>query len=433
MDQRNESKTLQKAKRRAVLQVALRCSRTVLLCLAGVAAGGLFVLPASFALQATPTPYGGSVVITGTPIPSAAAPPMPTPAAPAPENTPNQAEPVVKDIKAQGTAQYFTLKFGDSDAIVMDIQSRLMELGYFDSDEPTDYFGPATEAAAKRFQHVHHMAETGMADELFQCVLFSPNALPYHMAEGDKGGDVERLQLRLDELGYYEGNVNGYFGTATARALMAFQKKNGLSQDAVAGGETRELLFSPRAKPKIDPTPTPTPKPSKTPKPSPTPSKKPSFSATPAPSSAWGSNGGSSGNNGGSTIIPVTGSGIDGLIAAAKSRLGAPYVWSAEGPDSFDCSGLVYYCLRSVGVSVKRYAAVGFSQVTDWQTVSFSELRAGDLIFFRSDSSATISHTGIWLGGNSYIHASSSSGKVVISTWTDWANRNFMLGKRVFN
>ncbi|HWS30178.1 MAG TPA: peptidoglycan-binding protein [Clostridia bacterium] len=415
-----ESRTVQKTKRKAAFAVALRCSRTALLCLAGVAAGSFIVLPASFALQATPTPYNGNVVIAGTPIPSIAAAPTPTPYVPA--NTPLQAEPVVKDVHAPGTVQYVQLQFGDTNATVMEIQSRLMELGYFDNDEPTDYFGPATEAAAKRFQHVHHMAETGVADEMFQSVLFSDNALPYVMEEGDKGSDVTRLQLRLDELGYYEGNINGYFGTATVRALTAFQKKNGLTEDAKADTDTCNTLYSGSAKPKIDPTPTPKP----TKKPTPKPTNKPSSSATNAPSYT------NSGGSGGSKTIPVIGSGVDALISAAKSKLGSPYVWSEEGPDSFDCSGLVYFSLRSAGMSVGRYSAAGYSQVSSWQNVSFSELQKGDLIFFRSDTSASISHTGIWLGGNSYIHASSSAGKVVISSWSDWANRNFVLGKRVW-
>lgn len=419
MDTKPETKTLQKAKRRAALKVALRCSRTALLSLAGVVLGGFLVVPASFALQATPTPYDGGVVISGTPPPSMAARPTPTPYVP--ENTPIQAEPMGRDVGVQVTPQYASLRFGDTDAAVMDIQSRLMELGYFDADEPTDYFGTATEAAAKRFQHVHHMAETGIADEQFQCVLFSENALAYLMKEGDKGSDVTRLQLRLDELGYYEGNVNGYFGTATARALSAFQKKNGMEENAVADADTVAVLYSSRAKPKIDPTPIPTKKPT------PTPTKKPSATATPKPGSTPKPSQG-----GGSSSIPIGGSGVDGLIAAARSRLGCPYVWGDEGPDSFDCSGLVVFGLANVGVRVGRLTADGFSQVSSWQTVSFSELQPGDLIFFRSDGSARISHTGIWLGGNSYIHASSSSGKVVISSWTSWAQRNFTHGKRVW-
>lgn len=420
MSSKYETRTMQKTKRKAALYVALRCSRTALLCLAGIAAGSFIVLPASFALMATPTPYNADVIIAGTPIPSIAAP---TPTPYVPENTPSHAEPLIRDVQAPGTVQYVQLQFGDTDATVMEIQSRLMELGYFDNDEPTDYFGPATEEAAKRFQHVHHMAETGVADEMFQSVLFSENALMYVMQEGDKGSDVTRLQLRLDELGYYEGNINGYFGTATVRALTAFQKKNGLTEDAIADSDTCNTLYSGSAKPKIDPTPTPKP----TKKPTPKPTQKPSSSSTPAPT--YPSSGGSSG---GSKTIPVIGSGVDALITVAKSKLGAPYVWSEEGPDCFDCSGLVYFSLRSAGMSVGRYSASGYSQVSSWQSVSFSELQTGDLIFFRSDSKESISHTGIWLGGNKYIHASSSAGKVVISSWSDWANRNFVLGKRVW-
>ena len=430
MERKPETRTMQKVRRKAALKLVLRCSRTALLCLAGVAAGGFVVLPASFAFQATPTPYNGNVVISGTPIPSMAVIPTPTPYVP--ERTPNQAESVVKDVGAQGDVAYQKLQFGDSTEAVMSVQSRLMELGYFDSDEPTEYFGPATEAAAKLFQHAHHMAETGIADEAFQSVLFSDIALPYVMEEGDDGSDVQKLQNRLDELGYFEGNINGYFGTATLRALKAFQVKNGLADNGIADAQTRELLFSPSAKPKIDPTPTPKPTKKPTPTPSAKATKKPSATSTPS-SSGWNTTPSATSSSGGSSGIPITGSGVSGMIEAAKAQLGDPYVWSEEGPDSYDCSGLVYYCLRSVGVSTGRYTAAGFSQVSSWQTIgSTSELQVGDLIFFKSDSSTRISHTGIWLGGNSYIHASSTAGKVIISSWSAWAERNFMLGKRVF-
>jgi cell wall-associated NlpC family hydrolase len=53
-------------------------------------------------------------------------------------------------------------------------------------------------------------------------------------------------------------------------------------------------------------------------------------------------------------------------------------------------------------------------------------------MFFRSDTDSRISHTGIYLGGGSFIHASSSAGKVIISSMSPWYERNFVLGRRVF-
>lgn len=61
--------------------------------------------------------------------------------------------------------------------MVMDIQIRLMELEYLDGDQPTELFGEQT-AEVKRFQRIHNMTETGVADELTQSILFSQEAPP---------------------------------------------------------------------------------------------------------------------------------------------------------------------------------------------------------------------------------------------------------------
>jgi peptidoglycan hydrolase-like protein with peptidoglycan-binding domain len=66
---------------------------------------------------------------------------------------------------------------------------------------------------------------------------------------GSVGQKVSELQARLKELGYYDGEVDGQFGTITRDAVMAFQKRNDLEADGIAGGETRQLLFSTSAKP----------------------------------------------------------------------------------------------------------------------------------------------------------------------------------------
>jgi len=84
-----------------------------------------------------------------------------------------------------------------------------------DGDEPSEYFGEPIEAALKRFQRIHHMKETGEADELTQEMLFSDKAAMYKLQQGDEGEDVESLQERLQDLGYEVEKTNGYFGVAT--------------------------------------------------------------------------------------------------------------------------------------------------------------------------------------------------------------------------
>ena len=115
--------------------------------------------------------------------------------------------------------------------------------------------------------------------------------------------------------------------------------------------------------------------------------------------------------------------------------LGKPYSWSDESPSKgFDCSGLVYFCLRTCGVSTSRYSASGFSSVSKWTEItSIGDLQKGDLLFFKNDTSTRVSHTGIYAGGGKFIHASSSAGKVITSyISTSYWTRNFVNARRVF-
>ena len=66
---------------------------------------------------------------------------------------------------------------------------------------------------------------------------------------GSQGEKVEKLQQRLQALGYYEGEIDGQFGPGTKAAVVDFQKNNGLDTDGLAGSETLTLLYSQDAKP----------------------------------------------------------------------------------------------------------------------------------------------------------------------------------------
>ena len=63
------------------------------------------------------------------------------------------------------------------------------------------------------------------------------------MGTGSRGDKVIQLQERLKDLGYYEGEVDGQFGSGTQDAVIAFQKKNGLDADGYAGPETQRVLY----------------------------------------------------------------------------------------------------------------------------------------------------------------------------------------------
>jgi cell wall-associated NlpC family hydrolase len=96
------------------------------------------------------------------------------------------------------------------------------------------------------------------------------------------------------------------------------------------------------------------------------------------------------------------------LLRVAESRIGTPYRYGGTGPDAFDCSGLVSYAHREIGVTVPRTAAEQFAAATP---VPRHELRPGDLVFFRL-SGRRISHVGIYAGGDRFVHAPQRGGHV---------------------
>jgi Cell wall-associated hydrolases (invasion-associated proteins) len=91
------------------------------------------------------------------------------------------------------------------------------------------------------------------------------------------------------------------------------------------------------------------------------------------------------------------------ILAIAKSKLNCPYHWGKSGPDQFDCSGLVYYCLSHAGVKGSRSTASGYSK--QFKTIPYSSLQPGDLITISYDGK-TVSHIGIYAGEGKMIHAS---------------------------
>lgn len=386
------------------------------------------------------------------------------------------------------------LSVGDSHEIIIDIQSRLMELGYLSSDEPCEYFGKPLEEAVRLFQRASHLQQTGIVDKSFCMQLFSDNAKQYLVELYNSGDDVKLIQERLEQLGYDVDKINGYYGFTTERAVKEFQKLNGIFVNGTADSVTLEAIFSPYAinasgeydnpiflpttdpiftpaptpepapsptpsamptmsptaaptptpaptpnptptsvpvsptptpKPTASPTPTPKPTPTPTPTPAPTPTPSPTPEPTPEPTPT-------------PTSVPTPsptqdGEGLQTFIALLYEQLGKPYILGHSGPDSFDCSGLVYYCLRNAGVNIGRLNAAGYSMYEQWDRVdTIEELVVGDLMFFYDSGFTRISHVAVYIGNNQIIHASSSAGCVTISNIGNWHRTYFAWGRRVF-
>ena len=122
------------------------------------------------------------------------------------------------------------------------------------------------------------------------------------------------------------------------------------------------------------------------------------------------------------------------FLDIALAQQGKPYVWSAVGPGSFDCSGYIYYCLNQAGYKVGRTTAHSYSNYSQWPYVEKDQLQPGDLMFYRDDNDPNrIGHIGIYLGNGYHIHASSSYECVIICRIDGWYERMLTHGRRVFN
>ena len=98
----------------------------------------------------------------------------------------------------------------------------------------------------------------------------------------------------------------------------------------------------------------------------------------------------------------------DRIVDAAHSRLGCPYVWGAEGPNSFDCSGFTSYVFRNAaGVSLPRTT---YEQINVGTPVAYSDLQPGDLVFPHTG------HVGIYVGNGQMIHAPSTGDVIKVSS-----------------
>ena len=119
------------------------------------------------------------------------------------------------------------------------------------------------------------------------------------------------------------------------------------------------------------------------------------------------------------------------FVDEVKTHVGAPYEYGAVGPDAFDCSGLIYYCAReSIKIQLPRTAKAIYNYV---RIIPDEKREIGDLMFFKTTSSGTISHIGVYIGNNQFISAISdgqNTGTIVSSLNQDyWKGRYVSTGQ----
>lgn len=115
----------------------------------------------------------------------------------------------------------------------------------------------------------------------------------------------------------------------------------------------------------------------------------------------------------------------------ALQFVGYPYVYGGSSPSGFDCSGFTSYVYRQFGYSLNRSAA---SQLNNGTPVSMSELQPGDLVLFKKSGtgSKAASHVGIYIGNNQFVHASTSTVGVIVSSLSEaYYTTGFVGGRRI--
>ena len=119
------------------------------------------------------------------------------------------------------------------------------------------------------------------------------------------------------------------------------------------------------------------------------------------------------------------------VVEIAKRYLGVPYVYGGSTPAGFDCSGLVQYVYREMGVNINRVAA---DQTAHGIPVTRAELKPGDIVFFHNTNKYTrINHVGIYGGDGNLIHAAQTGDVVKITTLdSGYYQSTLVTARRIF-
>lgn len=320
---------------------------------------------------------------------------------------------------------------GEKSDVVLAAQEQLKSLGYLLS-EPDGAYGQETVDAVKQFQARNDQVVDGYLGPGTRLALSSPDAKPMGLRLGDENNNVSKVQELLSKYGYlHSANITGYYGEVTEKAVKSFQTQNGLASDGTVGAMTMAKLTGENVK--------------KAPKQSAASGNQNSQAASrpaggnsqTAAAASSGSGGGAaaagssapaaSGPSGvsGSSAVSTSG-GVSTLLAVAQSKLGCPYVWGAKGPNSFDCSGFVYWCLNQAGVSQSYITSAGWRNVGRYTRINnFSDIRAGDIVVVSG-------HVGIAAGGGMVIDASSGHGRVIYHELGSWWASRFICAWRIF-
>ena len=299
---------------------------------------------------------------------------------------------------------------GDSGDKILLYQNRLQKLGYL-TTEPDGIYGTDTQMAVRRFQEQNSLIADGYLGPITRDALMSDDAIGNALSYSMHGSDVKNVQQRLYELNYIRAkDINSYYTSLTEKAVKLFQKNNGLTVDGKVGRHTMNVLFSDDAV------------------------------RASSPVTDGGSGGGTGGGGGGSNPTPKPsdpdpdpdpGEGanarIDRFIRIARSKLGCRYVRGGKGPNVFDCSGFVYWCINQAGISQGYMTSYMWRSCTRYQrNNNINNVKRGDVIVYYG-------HVAICSGKWTMIDASQSNGRIVERSFnSNYWYRNFICSFRIF-
>ena len=291
----------------------------------------------------------------------------------------------------------YTIDRQSSPEVIKLYQEKLRELGYY-TKEIDGVYNSHFREAVREYQMMNSQIPNGYINSSTKFSIDSIYARPFLIYIGIESNRVKQVQEKLVALNYLEKRyVNGYYGEYTAQAIAVFQKNNNLPVTGLVEGETMATLDSLVAIPSDRPVNSP----------------KQFIMKTEDIKNSVKEN-------------RPEGT-VEDLVKVALIKLNSKYIWGHRGPNTFDCSGFVYWCLNQVGVNVDYMSTYNWRFSTQFERVeNFDDLEFGDLIIVDG-------HMGIVADNSTVVDASSSNGKVVHRDLDEWWRQRFLLGFRIFD
>ncbi|SDJ68395.1 NlpC/P60 family protein [Sediminibacillus albus] len=287
------------------------------------------------------------------------------------------------------------LYYGQHNESVKVLQHKLKTLSYFDHPIDGD-FGVLTEYALKKFQKEKDLSITGMADRRTVNKLIieerEKNLAPLRelsspLRPGDTGKEIETIQTALYYFGYYKAEIDGIFGPLTAQALKSFQQDNGYEVQDHVSEKVIDAIYTAEPEASID-SDASAPAEEKT-----AAAKAPNPKEKSAPAAKEPK-----------TVKAKSAIDVAQVMKTAKQLVGTPYVWGGDSPQGFDCSGLIQYIYKELGIQLPRTVNELWNITKPVDSPS-----VGDFVFFQTYRSGP-SHMGIYVGDGQFLHAGESRG-----------------------